>query len=81
MFSVGGGHIGVVDRWHTGPRLNRNGVWRMHELDSALPALLARAAPHADLTGYYPDETRPPELPDLQLPRGDRLIPQAGAKP
>ena len=81
VFSVGGGHIGVVDRWHTGPSLNRDGVWQMHDLDSALPALLARAAPHPDLTGYYPDETRPPELPDLQLPRGERLIPQAGAKP
>ena len=75
VFNVGGGHIGVVDRWHTGQSLNRDGLWQMHELDSAIPALLDGAAPHPDLMGYYPDEIRPAELPELQLPRGDRQLP------
>ena len=79
VFNVGGGHIGVVDRWHTGPSLNRHGLWQMHELDSAITALLARAAPHPDLMGYYPDEVRPPDFPELQLPRGDRSPSQTGA--
>lgn len=78
VFNVGGGHIGVVDRWHTGASLNLDGLWQLHELDRALPDLLARAAPHPDLMGYYPDEPRPPGFPELRLPRGDTLTSQPG---
>ena len=70
VFNVGGGFIGVVNRWHTGPSINKHGVWRMAELDAAIPELVAAAAPHPDLTGYYPEETRPAQLADLRLPRG-----------
>ncbi len=78
VFSVGGGHIGVVDRWHTGPSLNREGLWHLRDLDNVLPGLVARAAPHPDLMGYYPEEPRPPDLPQLQLPRGDLPTPNTG---
>lgn len=78
VFNVGGGHIGVVDRWHTGPSLNRDGLWQIQDLDSALPALLASAAPYPDLMGYYPDEPRPPHFPQLQLPHGSGSSPQTG---
>jgi NAD(P)-dependent dehydrogenase (short-subunit alcohol dehydrogenase family) len=71
IFSVGGGHIGVVERSHTGPSLNKRGIWQPDELDAQLPALLASAAPRPDLMGYRDGDPRPEGLPPLELPRGD----------
>ena len=72
VFNVGGGHISVVDRWHTGPGIDQSQGWSLADLDVAMPALLARAAPHPDLMGYYPGDLRSPLLPDLRLPGGGR---------
>ena len=35
VFSVGGGHISVADRWHTGTAIDKPGLWNVDEL--ALP--------------------------------------------
>ncbi len=72
VFNVGGGHISVVDRWHTGPSINKHGLWSVDDLDAAMPGLVAAAAPHPDLMGYYPHQARSSLLPDLRLPRHDR---------
>ena len=72
VFTVGGGHISIADRWHTGPSLDKDGLWSLDDLDIAMPGLVAAAALHPDLMGYYPGEARSPRLPDLQLPRPDR---------
>lgn len=72
IFNVGGGHISVVDRWHTGPSLDKKGHWTLEDLDQAVPDLIASAAPHPDTFGYYPDEPRSPLLPPIEVPRGDR---------
>ena len=72
VFNVGGGHISVVDRWHTGPGIDKDGVWSVADLDAALPGLVASAAPHPDLMGYYPGEARSALLPKLRLPRPDQ---------
>ena len=81
VFNVGGGHISVAERWHTGPAIDKQGLWSVEELDAAIPGLLASAAPHPDLMGYYPGEARSPLLPDLRLPRPDlKPIPTGAAK-
>lgn len=72
VFNVGGGHISVVDRWHIGPGMDKEGFWTLDELDGGIPALVGRAAPHPDLMGYYPGEARSPLLPAMALPREDK---------
>lgn len=70
VFNVGGGHISVADRWHTGPSANKDGVWTLDELGALMPDLAARASPFPDTLGYYPDEPRSPLLPTLEVPSG-----------
>ena len=72
VFSVGGGHVSVLERWHTGPSIDKDGLWSAGDLDAAMPALLARALPHPDLIGYRPGEARPSTLPEMNLPRQER---------
>ena len=72
VFSVGGGHISVVDRWHTGTAIDKPGLWNVDELDAAIPGLVASAAPHPDLVGYYPGQERSPVLPEIRLPSNER---------
>lgn len=72
IFQVGGGHISVIDRWHIGPAVDRAGGWSLADLDAAIPDLVARAAPHPDVMGYYPGEARSPLLPELTLPDGGK---------
>ena len=65
VFNVGGGHVSVVNGWHTGPAADRPDAWTLGELDAIVPGLVAQAAPRPDLLGYYPDEARSPHLPAL----------------
>lgn len=70
VFNVGGGHVSIVDRWHTGPAIDKDGLWTVDELDAELPALLALARPDPDAHGYFPDEPRSSLLPKIEVPRG-----------
>ena len=65
VFNVGGGHVSVVNGWHTGPAADRAQPWTFGDLDAVVPGLVAQAAPRPDLLGYYPDEPRSPHLPAL----------------
>lgn len=69
VFNVGGGHVSVVDGWHTGPGVDREELWTVEELDGIVPGLVASAAPRPDMLGYYPDENRSPLLPNLHYGR------------
>lgn len=72
IFNVGGGHLSIADRWHTGPSADKPGLWTLDELEGLVPDLVSRAAPHPDALGYYPDEPRSPLLPRIEMPRGNR---------
>ena len=72
MFNVGGGHVSIADRWHTGPSVDKAGLWTLAELGDAVPNLVAAAALHPDFLGYYPDEPRSDLLPAIAMPRGSR---------
>lgn len=80
VFNVGGGHVSVVDRWHTGASADKAGVWTLDELESLVPNLLAAAAPHPDFLGYYPGEPRSPLLPNIELPQGRGPSERSGAQ-
>jgi len=45
VFNVGGGHVSIADRWHTGASADKAGLWSMEELGALIPDLAARAAP------------------------------------
>ncbi|MBX3595035.1 SDR family NAD(P)-dependent oxidoreductase [Sphingomonas sp.] len=80
VFNIGGGHVSVVDRWHTGPAIDKEGLWTVDQLDAELPALLAAAQPVPDVLGYYPDEPRSALLPTIHVPRGDAQAPSGGSR-
>ncbi|HWE57421.1 MAG TPA: SDR family NAD(P)-dependent oxidoreductase [Acidimicrobiales bacterium] len=71
VFNVGGGHVSVVNGWHTGPAADREEPWTVDELDSIVPKLVDGASGRADMLGYYPGEERSPLLPDLRYDRPD----------
>lgn len=71
VFNVGGGHISVVDRAHTGPAIDKEGLWTAGQLDAEMPVLMAAAKPFPDVLGYYPGEPRSPLLPVIEVPRGN----------
>ena len=54
VFAVIGGTIAIVEGWAYGPEIHSDERWTAERLDEALPALLAKAAPNADLTGHRP---------------------------
>lgn len=58
VFDVIGSRIGIAEGWHLGPRIEKDGVWTLEELDEAIPALVAQAAPPAEMNG----EPRPVEV-------------------
>jgi NAD(P)-dependent dehydrogenase (short-subunit alcohol dehydrogenase family) len=72
IFTVGGGHISIVERSHTGASADSATGWSVDDLDSVIPAMVASAAAHPDLMGYRPGDVRSSILPDLKLPTGDR---------
>jgi NAD(P)-dependent dehydrogenase (short-subunit alcohol dehydrogenase family) len=56
VFGVSGGRITVAEGWHAGPRIERDGRWDPAELGKVVPALVARAAPNADVYGDIPTQ-------------------------
>lgn len=78
VFNVGGGHLSIADRWHTGASADKAGLWTLADLDTLVPALAARAAPHPDTLGYYPGEGRSPLLPKLEVPSDKTSHSQGG---
>ena len=44
----------AAEGWHLGPRITKDGSWTSGELDAAIPALLAEAAPPAGIDGETP---------------------------
>ena len=71
VFNVGGGHVSVVDRWHTGESADKDGLWTLEDLGLVLPQLVANAAAHPDTQGFYPGEPRSPLLPKkIDMPSG-----------
>lgn len=70
VFNIGGGHISIADRWHTGASADKSGLWTLDELDAVVPDLVGRAQPFPDTLGYYPGEPRSPLLPKLEVPSG-----------
>jgi len=54
VLAVIGGTIAVVEGWAYGPEMHSAERWTPQRLDDALPALLAKAAPNADMTGHRP---------------------------
>jgi len=54
VLAVFGGTIAVVEGWAYGPELHSDERWTQQRLDEALPGLLAKAAPNADMTGHRP---------------------------
>jgi hypothetical protein len=66
VFNAGGGHVSVVNGWHTGPAADRADPWTLDELDAVVPSLVAQAPPRPDLLGYEPGQPRSPHLPDLR---------------
>jgi hypothetical protein len=71
VFNVGGGHISIVNRWHTGPSVDKRGGWSLSELDEAVPKLAGAAAPHPDMMGFYPADEPSAILRELRLPGQD----------
>jgi NAD(P)-dependent dehydrogenase (short-subunit alcohol dehydrogenase family) len=61
VFGVRGGAVTVAEGWHGGPRIEKDGRWRADELGAQIPALVARAAPNALISGEIP-----PNLPIKQ---------------
>jgi NAD(P)-dependent dehydrogenase (short-subunit alcohol dehydrogenase family) len=68
VFSCGGGHVSVVDGWHTGPSENQDSPFTLEELDAVVPRLVAQSAPRPDFLGYFPDEPRSANLPSMSYP-------------
>lgn len=54
VFNVSGGAISVAEGWSAGPETDKGSRWTARELDHAVPALLSRAAPNADIFGIRP---------------------------
>ena len=54
VLAVIGGTIAVVEGWAYGPEIHSDERWTPQRLDAALPELLAKAAPNADMTGHRP---------------------------
>lgn len=52
ILAVIGGTVAVVEGWAYGPEVHSDQRWSVERLDEALPALLAKAAPNADMTGH-----------------------------
>ena len=52
VLAVFGGTISVLDGWVYGPEARSDQRWSIEHLDEVLPALLAKAAPNADMTGH-----------------------------
>ena len=76
VFNVGGGHLSVAEGWHTGPSVDREGLWSIDELGDVVADLVARAASATDLLGYLPDDPRP--RPDLRYTAAPREATTAG---
>ena len=51
VFNIHGGHISVAEGWVAGPGVGRDDRWELSELDEAIPGLVARAAPNANMSG------------------------------
>jgi NAD(P)-dependent dehydrogenase (short-subunit alcohol dehydrogenase family) len=56
VFAAIGGTVAVVEGWAYGPQAHTDGRWTQQQLDQVLPALLAKAAPNADMTGRRPPQ-------------------------
>ncbi|MFC5750888.1 SDR family oxidoreductase [Actinomadura rugatobispora] len=54
IFNVMGGQISVAEGWHAGPVADNRALWGYEELDVAIPALVDKARPNADMTGHAP---------------------------
>ena len=54
VLAVIGGTIAVVEGWAYGPEIHSDERWTPQRLDAALPELLAKAVPNADMTGHRP---------------------------
>ena len=54
VLAVIGGTIAVVEGWAYGPEIQSDERRTPQRLDAALPELLAKAAPNADMTGHRP---------------------------
>ena len=55
VFDVYGGHIDVAEGWHAGPGADINDRWKVEDLDSVIPALVAKAKKNADTMGNIPE--------------------------
>lgn len=54
VFGAKGGRITVAEGWHAGPHIEKEGRWSVAELSDAVPGLVERAAPNAELNGSIP---------------------------
>jgi NAD(P)-dependent dehydrogenase (short-subunit alcohol dehydrogenase family) len=54
VFAHIGGTIAVVEGWVYGPEIHSDERWTVDRLNEEVPALLAKAAPNADMTGHRP---------------------------
>jgi len=54
VFGVTGGSITVAEGWSGGPHAECDGRWDPAELGRVVPALVAQAAPNADMSGRVP---------------------------
>ncbi|KUI29234.1 SDR family oxidoreductase [Mycobacterium sp. GA-2829] len=54
VFAAIGGTIAVVEGWAYGPEIRSDERWTIDRLNEEMPALLAKAAPNADMTGHRP---------------------------
>ncbi len=55
VFDVYGGHIDVAEGWHAGPGTDIQDRWKVEDLDSVIPALVAKAKKNADTMGNIPE--------------------------
>ncbi len=51
VFNVHGGHISVAEGWVEGPVADKDDRWDSAELGGVIPALVAKAAPNANMLG------------------------------
>jgi NAD(P)-dependent dehydrogenase (short-subunit alcohol dehydrogenase family) len=56
VFNVAGGRISVAEGWHAGPGADKGDRWEPTELGAVIPALVAEAAPNADMRGVITRE-------------------------
>lgn len=54
VFNVWGGRISVAEGWSAGPTADKGARWETAELGAVVPALVAEAAPNADMWGVRP---------------------------